>query len=248
MKTIVRTAALAVGIFMAGQASAVLPFGRLTYKEPVATVGATEAIDVWMTLTLDPASPALDFSSYPLTGFDPADLPLQGRYFDQAQNDYVTSDFVSMDRVYLNTFFECSDTFTNGCNGADPKSYTYTFFTASEPGKPSINFLESFSLAPGQTHDYVFATFTPTNGSALPGVYKFYGTGVTLNFAGYDASGNYIVSDYTLANSCQGPNSEACAFTREVAAIPEPASAWLALAGLSVAGVLARRARRTAAR
>lgn len=248
MKILLRSTAAAIGLFASGATFAALPFGDLAFRDRVASVGASEVIDVWMRFTLDPASPALDFTNNPLTGFDPADLPTQGEYFDPVTQQYVTANFASIDRAYLNTYFSCDDTFTNGCNGPDPKAYTYNFFLTSQPGKPSANFLDQFSLQPGQSYEYVFAQFTPTNGAAPAGTYQFFGTGLTLNFGGVDADGHALNASIDLGTTCAGGSTSACAFTRTVTAVPEPSSYALMVVGLGLVAGIARRGQRRTSR
>ena len=234
-------AALIAAWGLIGPAQAVLPLASLSFVERVATVGPNEVIDVWMRLSIDPGSTALSFSSNPLSGIDSEDLPVMGQYYDPVLGTYVSSEFVSIDGAYLNTYFSCNDSFTNGCNGTPPRAYSYSFHTSSTPGRPSINFLDSFDLQPGESHDYVFATFTPEPGGAAAGSYRFYGTGVTLNFFGLDAEGRSLTADITLASTCNGGPSDDCAFTRHVTAVPEPSSLLLMVLGLGLVAGLARR-------
>ncbi|MDP1535044.1 MAG: PEP-CTERM sorting domain-containing protein [Rubrivivax sp.] len=220
-----------------------LPFGSLEFVQRVASAAPGEKIDVWLRFTLDPLSTPLDFSSDPLTGFMPDDLPTEGDFFDNATQTWHRRAFDQIDGAHLNTWFSCSDSFTGGCNG-DTVNYRYDFFTSSEPGKPAINFVSNFSLAAGASTDYVFAQFTPAAGGAQAGTYRFYGTGLTLNFYGTDIDGNYLTnSDHVLGQTCSLGDTDSCAFTRSVAAIPEPASYGLMALGLLVVGASVRRRR-----
>jgi hypothetical protein len=201
----------------AGSAAAALPFGTLEFVDRVADVAADQVIDVRMRFTLDPGSSPLDFSSNPLTGFDPADLPTGGTYYDAETGDNELRPIASYAGAFLNTYFVCNDSFTGGCNG-DTTNYRYGYFTSSQPGKPVINFLDSFSLAPGASTEYVFAQFTPAPGHAQPGVYRFYGTGLTLNFRAVDADGNDLfVPDITLGAPAPG---------RQATTAPSRATWW----------------------
>lgn len=226
-------ALLASGL-LATPARAALPTGTLSFVTPTATVDATESINVWLRYTLDAGSSPLSFNSNPLSGFAAADLPTQGSYYDPATNTSYSADFASYTRAYLNTFLSCSDTFTNGCNGAGAQ-YNFTFFTTSQPGMPSVNFVEQFNLQPGESYDYVFGTLTPKAGGAAPGTYSLFNSGLTLSFVGTDADGHILEATVDLASSCPS-ESAGCAFTRTVLAVPEPSSYALMVLGLGLVG------------
>jgi len=232
---------------------AALPTGTLQYITPTGTVGANEQIDVWVRFTLDANSAPLNFSTDAqtgvVTGFAAADLPTQGTYFDAALGQTVTADFAQITGAGLNTVFYCTDTFTGACNG-NTTNYTFNFFTASQPGMPSINFATSFNLAPGQSTDYVFGQFTPAAGGAAAGTYKLYNTGLFLYFTGVDADGHSLYyADYfgstgpntLLGQTCPGGNSDSCAFIRTVTAVPEPSTYGLMALGLAGVGLVKRR-------
>jgi uncharacterized protein (TIGR03382 family) len=137
---------------------------------------------------------------------------------------------VSYTGAYLNTFFSCSSTFTTTClAGPD---YNFDFWTSSAPGKPSINFLTSFTLAPGDATEFLFGSFFPAAGGASPGVYTFYNAGLTLNVRGMDADGNVLDATVTTLGETCASSSPACAFTRTVSAVPENGSPALMTLGL----------------
>jgi len=233
---------------------AALPTGQLEYITPTGTVGPHDQIDVWVRFTLDAGSAPLSFSTDSntglLTGFAAADLPTQGTYYDPDLDQNVLAPFAQITGAGLNTVFYCTDTFTVACNG-DTTNYNFNFFTTSQPGKPSINFLTSFDLAPGASTDYVFGQFNPAAAGAAPGTYKLYGVGVFLYFNGVDAEGHSLYyGDYfdnpdgpstLLARTCPGGDSDSCAFMRTVTAVPEPSSYALMALGVAAIGLLKRR-------
>lgn len=176
----------------AGLAATIIPgitnaayVGTLSFVQPTATVGPTDAIPVWIRLTMDPGSDPLDLNNDP-NGAPPFGVPL-ANYPTTISDGSTTfpgtiSDLTS---VFLNTTFYCTGTFTAGCIGGPP--YDFTFNTS---GPDSINFIPDAGtptvLVPaGGTRDYLFGTFTPTGGGPVaPDTYYFYGASLQVELYG----------------------------------------------------------------
>jgi hypothetical protein len=237
------SALIAAAMALPSASFAALPTGKLEFVTPTATVGPEEKIELRIRFTLDSASPALTFGSNPLTGFAAEDLPTQGTYLDTVTGEYSLRDFASFNGAMLNTAFGCSGTFTDVC---DPSAnYAFEFWTSSQPGQPSINFLQSFSLAAGASTEYLFGSFLPAKGGAAAGTYIFYNSYLDLIYSGQDADGNPLTYYHNLGQTCDGSSPAGCGFTRTVitSAVPEPSGYSLMLSGMLVAGMGLRGAR-----
>ena len=264
-KPFIRSAAMvSLAMLASGQASAA-PFGTLTFNTPFAVVSPTDSIDVWVTFTLDAASPnlLLENGGEDTNGtLDPSDIP---------------SHWLSYTRSYLNTYYGHSgDTFSTFSNPAH--AYDFDFHTVQPD---SLNFIDVYNLAAGASVSYKFGTFNPVGGVAPAGTYQFFDTGLTLNLEGTEegqltdfngdpvfyAAGDYLLDlngdtvldengdpvmaiegdpvlaairaefSITMANT----GAAGVYFVREVTAVPEPETYAMLLAGLGLVGFAARR-------
>ena len=247
MKSMFYMAAIAMtGLFSANSHAELK--GTLTYLQPHDIISSTDSATVNIRLTLDDDSDALNFtrSEDPNTWLQFANEQLANQW-DPALNSL---EFVEISHIYLNTWFQCSGTFTASCTDGPP--YKFDFNNRTLTGDELFNI--DLALAPGESLDYNFGIFTPSHGPVAAGTYEFYRAGFTLNFAGYtaddyDENGELKLDEngwtvqttevsYDLATTCPD-----CIFTRTMiaAAVPEPSS--YALMGLGL-GVLAYSARR----
>ncbi len=202
----------------------------LSFTNPTGTATATDTIEIWVTLSLDPSSEALTYDSSisPLAGLPTSLIPTEGY-------DYVTSSYVPF-ASYTDagplTGRYCSGNFTDVCGAGE-----YTFSGTSTWFDLTNNPL---TLNPGESRDFMLGTFVPTDGSAMPGDYIFYNGYLGFSISGLDAAGNTLDATINLGGTCQTGTAD-CAFTRTVSAVPVPAAVWLFGSGLVGLAGIARR-------
>jgi hypothetical protein len=203
--------------------------GSLVFTDPTGTVAPTDTIDVFLTLTLDGASPALTTDNGVILSSGPTDDELTAAGFDLAQG-------VSTN---LNIGAGCSGTFTTVCSDGPPYDFTFQF----------DNFNATLDVQPGADFTYLYGRFTPTGGHAPAGTYNFFDAGLFIQAFGKDTNGDNLHVDFRIADTCLDGPSAGCAFTRTVVGsdAPEPAAWLLMLAGFGGLGASFRIRRRLGA-
>ncbi len=235
------------GLVFAGLATATgaeaAATGTLTFLQQTGTVTSADSIPVFLRLTLDAGSDTIatddagqllsplftedqirSFQSFPTDGGDPV--------FGDPDQPYQTN---------VNNSFRCSGTFTTSCTTGPAYDFQFNY----DP--PSLVGPRDFTLAAGESYDFLFGTFVPTGGNAAPGIYTFYDAAVILQFS-QTIDGQNIYGSVNVAETCATETAD-CAFTRIVTqaetAVPEP-STWAAMTlgfGLVGGGMRARRRR-----
>lgn len=228
----------AVALALTGIGSAqALPELEVVFRDPMLTVGPSDTIEVWVTLS-NVGSDALSFdtsSSEAPFGLDPAMLPTMGNDDAGPPNSLP---FGSYDSISLFTYRYCNDEFSIGCGPG-----THQFGNAL-PGAGWFDIDTPFELAAGASMDISLYTLVPVGGSAAPGVYSAFNMGLGLFVRGLAEDGvTALEADVFSAGTCAG-SAPGCSFT--VTVVPEPASALLLLAGLVPLLPLAARRRRRA--
>lgn len=217
----IRFAALSVMFLMHIQAHGL----TVSFIQPDGIVSPTDTIEVMIRVTAD-ADFAFDgndpTNNY---GIDPGLIPTEGLFFGDAGLEFIPFEEITV--AFTSLSYTCAGSFSDGGANVCPPGDEYDF-TFNPPGADSFGGLDMFSLAAGESQDFLFGSFTPLDGSAAPGEYNFYGANITLFFGGtgIDQFGNLqeIFQTVTLATTC-AVDDTSCDFSRTV--VPVPGAVWM---------------------
>ena len=195
-----------------------LPASTVSWVQRTGTTDGVSTVEVWLRLTVDVQANG--------------PLVLDGSQTSFDVNDYAQlSDFATIDGIFNSGSAFCSTNFfpeppLNGCADlASPWKFEFSF-TADSFFQP-----QATPLQPGDSRDYLFATFAPQNGPVANGVYSFSNATLFLYVTGTDAAGGNLTRDLAIGETCSAL-SASCSFDREVISVPEPASYGLMAMGV----------------
>lgn len=208
-------------------ATSPVPTGTLTFAAPTGNVGPMDSIPLMVTLTLAP-----DSAPFVLDGLGQVSPSNYGHFADVLPDGFQVS-FAS-----ISYSFTWGGTFSQ--NGISGPPYRFDF--TNGPG------LSGVTLQPGNAVTFEFGSYTPSSGPVTPGTYVGNPLSISLDFtdstqpdptAGPGAPNGWR-TEFTVAGSCAG-----CFQRTVVAAVPEPETYAMLLAGLGVMGWAVRRRKRS---
>ncbi len=228
----------AVALTFASSMVSAAVVSTLSFTTPTGTVGPTDTIDVWVTLTLDPSSDPLTYDgSYADWNLPVSLMPAAG-WLASSGAEMKWAPFASYDLVLPTYGFRCIGNLVSASCGDGEYSRSVATGIGTWFG-PQLN------MQPGESRDFNVLQFTPTNGSATPGEYFLSGLMIGFYALGKDSEGNELRGFTPLGDACRFDDSS-CMFTRTVSEVPLPAGIWLF--GSALIGLAGARFRRIAGR
>lgn len=222
----------------------------LQFTTPSGTAGPGDVVEVWLTLstdtgfTFDPGDPDGD-GSYG-GAVDPSDLPTGGFSPDanMGAGGFIEFDFIEFAGASISA--SCTGSFVIdsagdcGLGGVGTDDYDFNFGPGWSPGGGV------FSLAAGESIDFLWGSFTPVAGGATAGTYDYFSAGIGIFFNGIgidDFGEEFEASAFLgLATTCSD-GDPSCSFSRTVAPVPVPAAVWLFASALLGLTTMSRRKR-----
>lgn len=219
MRVSLKKPAAAAALLLASASALAIPEATLQWIQPSGATSGTDIVEVWVRLTVSPDATESLVLDGTTTGIAPE----------------ILAEFAEITGVYNGSLAYCSGTFwpENACYDTG-SAWAFNFNYGDG------NFGDTHgTLAPGQSLDFLYGSFTPQNGPVASGTYTFAHAELQLNIMGLDFEGNAIYRSITIAGTCPG-GEDACAFSR-VVAVPEPGTYGMMALGLGVLGWAARR-------
>jgi len=210
----------------------------LSFIEPTGTASPTESIDVRLRLTAGQGGFNFD-SNERNFGLD----------LDYISSDLNGKQVASITKAYLTEGFACSGSFTTSCLNGPPYNFAW-----NEGPADSVLGKNPFTLTEGGIFDYLFGTFSPSNGPVAAGTYHFYKASLIGVLSGTEwvvdplnetqrVEQEFFNQHFTFASTCRtGDNS--CRFSRTVVAgnaVPEPGTYALMVLALGMLSFANRR-------
>ena len=219
MRGSLKKPAAAAALLLASASALAIPEATLQWIQPGGTTSGSDVVEIWVRLTVSPTATESLVLDGTTTGIAPE----------------ILAEFAEVSGVYNGSLADCVGTFwpQSGCYDAG-SAWIFNFYYGDG------NFGDARgTLAPGQSQDFLYATFTPQNGPVTPGTYTFSNAELQFNIVGLDFDGNALYRNVTIAATCPG-GEDACAFSR-VVAVPEPGTYGMMALGLGLLGWVARR-------
>lgn len=201
---------------------------NLSFTEPRGVVSPTDSIEMWVTLSLDPSSDPLEYdvSQGLFRGIPASYIPTEGSVYDFDTGSIDFYPFESYTGIYLSATYSCSGTFTEGCLAGE---YRYNF---NNTLNESLNIRDTLFMSPGESRDFLYATFTPNSAEVALGEYTYYRAAFGILVEGVNSNGDTMSAGVTIAETCSTGDFSCEGFSRTVSAVPIPAAVWLFSAGL----------------